>query len=104
MDPVSSVKTANIASVETQKGSSPALKKACAEFESVFVYMMLQEMGKSVPRNEGYLGDSSEGEIYQDMLNQELAVKMSGLNGMGLARILEQQLQQQETQDNKNSK
>ncbi len=56
--------------------------------------MMLQEMEKSVPREEGYPGNSSESGIYRDMLNQELAAKMSGPNGMGLAKILEQQLQQ----------
>ena len=71
------------------------LMDACKEFESIFTYMMLKEMKKTVP--EDSLIEKSQGTImFEEMHLEELSKEMSqGDNGLGLARVLYDQFKQQ---------
>jgi len=63
------------------------LMEACQEFESIFVYKMISQMREAIP--EGGLIPKSQGEkIFQDMLDEQYALKISKSGGMGLAKIL----------------
>lgn len=63
------------------------LMEACQEFESVFVHKMISQMREAIP--EGGLIPKSQGEkIFQDMLDEQYALKISKSGGMGLAKIL----------------
>ena len=69
-----------------------AAKKVAKEFESVFVHMMLKSMREASP--EGGLFESDQMEAYQGMFDQQLALSISGGEGIGLAEVIERQLTQ----------
>ena len=71
------------------------LMEACQEFESIFLYMMMKEMKKTVP--EDGIVEKSQGTImFEEMHLEELAKDMSkGDNGIGLAKELYNQFKQQ---------
>ncbi|UTF50468.1 rod-binding protein [Desulfomicrobium sp. ZS1] len=73
--------------VQPQKGMDEAkLKKACQDFEAVFIGQIWKQMRASVPK-EGML-HSKEEEGYLSMFDQELSVKMSRSGGIGLSDML----------------
>ncbi|MDR7856932.1 rod-binding protein [Tissierella sp.] len=64
------------------------LMDACKEFESIFTYMMLKEMKKTVPDN-GIIEKSQGSIMFEEMYLEELSKDMSnGDNGIGMAKIL----------------
>jgi flagellar protein FlgJ len=67
-----------------------AIRAAAQQFESLFTSMMLKSMREAKLSNG--LGDSQEGDVYQDMYDQQIALKMSQGKGLGLADMLVQQL------------
>jgi murein DD-endopeptidase MepM/ murein hydrolase activator NlpD len=67
------------------------LKKACREFESIFTYQLLKSMRKTVDKCDLFHGGQGE-EIYESLLDQELAKKMAGRGSNSLADFLFQQL------------
>lgn len=67
-----------------------AIRAAAAQFESLFTNMMLKAM-RAAKLGNG-LGDSQESDLYQDMYDQQIALKMSQGKGIGLADMLVQQL------------
>lgn len=70
------------------------LMDACREFESVFTYMMLKEMKKTVP-DDGVVEKSQGTIMFEEMHLEELSKEMSqGDNGIGLARVLYDQFKQ----------
>lgn len=73
--------------VQPEKGMDEAkLKKACQDFEAVFIGQIWKQMRASVPK-EGML-HSKEQESYLSMFDQELSVKMSQGGGIGLSDML----------------
>jgi peptidoglycan hydrolase FlgJ len=71
-----------------------SLRKAAADFESMFVKQMLTSMRKAIPKEKGALIKESEGEkIFKDMLDSEYAktASRSG-NGLGLGAAMFKQL------------
>lgn len=71
------------------------LMEACREFESIFTYMMLKEMKKTVP-DDGLVEKSQGTLMFEEMYLEELSKEMSqGDNGLGLARVLYDQFKQQ---------
>ncbi|MGE4439895.1 MAG: rod-binding protein [Desulfomicrobium sp.] len=73
--------------VQPEKGMDEAkLKKACQDFEAVFIGQIWKQMRSSVPK-EGLL-HSKEEESYLSMFDQELSVKMSQSGGIGLSDML----------------
>jgi murein DD-endopeptidase MepM/ murein hydrolase activator NlpD len=66
------------------------LKKACEEFESLLKYELLKSMRQTVVKCDLFHGGQGE-EIYQSLLDQELAKAGAGYGGNSLAGLLYQQ-------------
>ena len=67
------------------------LMEACQEFEAYFVQRLFTEMRKTIP-DSGLTESSNEGEIYEDMLDEEYSKTISKSNGAGIATALYKQL------------
>jgi len=66
------------------------LKKACQNFEAVFIGKLWQQMRQSVPK-EGYLHSKQE-ESYLSMFDKDFSEKMAEAGGIGLADMIYSQL------------
>lgn len=74
-----------------ESGDKTALKKACQDFESIFVQMVFKNMRSTVP--EDSLFEKSQAQsIFEGMLDEELSKDVSGAGGMGIADMLFKQL------------
>lgn len=62
-------------------------QKAAAQFEAILVRQLLS---KSVSSMVG--GDSTAGSVYGDMMTDSLAQKLTAAGGLGLGKIIAQQL------------
>src|ERR1041385_4971717 len=73
-----------------QENDPKVLREAARQFESMFTKMMLESMRKAS------FGDpmfgSDQGDMYQGMMDDQLAVEMSQGRGIGLADMLIHQL------------
>jgi flagellar protein FlgJ len=69
-----------------------ALKKACQDFEAIFVHSMFKAMRKTIPEG-GLIERDNATEIYQEMIDQEIAGKISQQQSMGLADQLYRQME-----------
>ena len=67
---------------------SDKLQKTTQDFEAVFIGLMLKQMRKSVSGENALLGSSSEAKIYQDMMDDATAQRMSKTGTFGLAKVL----------------
>lgn len=67
------------------------LKKACNDFEAIFIKQMLTTMRKSVPKG-GLFGGGYEQEMFQSMQDDELAKSIAHGKGMGIAEALYNQV------------
>ena len=69
-----------------------ALKQAAREFESVFMYQVVQAMRQTVPK--GSLVEKGEGEeVFEGMLDEEWAKKLAGRGGpASLSEVIYRQL------------
>ncbi len=68
------------------------LRKACRDFESIFLFNLFKEMRKTIPRS-GMLPDAPGKETFQMMFDQKVAEDLSGRGeGMGLQKMLYEQL------------
>lgn len=64
------------------------LMDACREFESIFLYMMLKEMKKTVP-DDGIIEKSQGTIIFEEMHLEELSKEMTkGSNSIGISKML----------------
>jgi len=69
-----------------------ALREVARQFESIFTKMMLDSM-RSASFGDPMFG-SDQGDMYQDMMDDQLAVQLSQGRGLGLADMLIRQLSQ----------
>lgn len=69
------------------------LRKVTQDFESVFLAYLLKTMKQAIPKSE-FLGGSQAEKIFTEMKDEELAKGMARAGGIGLAKLLEQQLSQ----------
>jgi len=83
--------TGHAAGVNLRQQRNAELRKACKDFESVFTYELLKSMRKTIDKCELFHGGQGE-EIYESLLDQELAKNMSGYGSNSLSEILYQQL------------
>ena len=67
------------------------LKKACADFESIFIYYIFKSMRKSLPQN-GFFGNTQEEKVYKSMADQAISENIARGGGMGLGELLYNQL------------
>ena len=84
------------------KGDSPAgsaeksareekLRKACADFESIFLYEMLKTMRTTIPQS-GLTSKMTGKETYEMMMDQKISEELAKKGGMGLQSVLFNQL------------
>ncbi len=67
------------------------LRKACGDFEAVFVNMLLQQMKNSIPKSE-VLPEGSAGEMFKDMLYEKYSEEAVKTGSIGLADMMYKQL------------
>ncbi|MHB8770866.1 MAG: rod-binding protein [Syntrophales bacterium] len=68
------------------------LRKACRDFEALFLFNLFKEMRQTVPRS-GLLPSAPGKETFQMMFDQKVAEDLSGRGeGMGLQKMLYEQL------------
>ena len=67
------------------------LKRVCEDFEAIFLYYILKEMRKTIPKT-GFIHGGRAEEFFQEMLDEKLASQISRTNSIGLANILYEQL------------
>jgi len=77
---------------ETGDNNDASLNKACAEMESLFIYQLFKEMRATIPKS-GFISGGRGEDVYQSMLDSELAKELSKRNDLGLGSILQSQLQ-----------
>jgi flagellar protein FlgJ len=87
-----------------EQGQNKELRRACQDFEAMFIYKLLQQMRRAVPKS-GLFPDSHQKEMYQSMFDIEVSEQMARAKGIGLAdRLYEdisRNLNQNSSNDNK---
>ena len=72
---------------EFGKGASQKeMEKVARDFESVFINKLFESMRKAIPKSD--LLDSSAMDMYQTMMDQEMAKEMSKQKGMGIGEMV----------------
>lgn len=76
----------NMKSLGGAKGkmSDEEMKDVANEFESMVLRQLLKEMRKSVPKEDGFFGDSHAMSMYMDMSDDHLAKNIAENNNFGL--------------------
>lgn len=79
-------------SLRLQATTTPnaAVAPTARKFEAVFVQMMMKSMRSTLPQDG--LFSSQETQTYQDMLDGQYALNISDHGGIGLAKVITQQL------------
>ncbi len=67
------------------------LKKACKDFEGIFLKMMYKQMKATVPQSDLLPSDSGK-EIFDSMLDDKLMEEASSGTGVGLGDMLYKQM------------
>ncbi len=75
--------------------SPEARREVARQFEALFLQVMLKSMRQAGAALD--TGQSDQLKFYQQMFDQQIALELAGGNGIGLARVFEQQLARQET-------
>ena len=79
------------------KGQAPRpideekLRKACTDFESIFLNQILRAMRQTVPHG-GFLKEGPEKDIFQSLFDQELSRSLAQRKGMGLGEMIFRQM------------
>lgn len=74
--------------------SPEARREVARQFEALFLQVMLKSMRRAGAALD--TGQSDQLRFYQQMFDQQIALELAGRNGIGLARVFEQQLARQE--------
>jgi flagellar protein FlgJ len=70
--------------------SDEEIKDLAMQFESIFIHQMIKEMRKSIHKSD--LLNSFSLEMYESMMDEEIAKEMSKQKGIGLGDVLYRQL------------
>ncbi|MDG1314479.1 MAG: rod-binding protein, partial [Flavobacteriaceae bacterium] len=76
---------------EAQANPNAALEEVAQQFESLFMQMMLKSMRDATIKSDLFSSDQMD--TYQTMADQQTALSLSQQGGIGLARILVEQMQ-----------
>ena len=76
---------------EPKKVDEEKLKKACMDFESLFIYQVLKSMQETVPKS-GLLGEGPEKGIFESLFGQEWSKALAHQGGLGLGKMLYKQM------------
>jgi len=86
------VKADASAGAEEKARQEKKLRKACADFESIFLYQMLKTMRNTIPQS-GLTNKMTGKDTYQAMMDQKIAEELANKGGMGIQGALYHQLQ-----------
>jgi len=76
---------------EATANPNAAIEEVAAQFESLFLQQMLKSMRDATVKSD--LFDSNQIETYQSMADQQLALQLAEQGGIGLARMMVEQMQ-----------
>ena len=82
-----------LTSLRADAASAPssAINEVASQFEALFIQQMMKSMRDAVPKSD--LMGSDHLETYQAMADQQLSVNLAQQGGIGLARMLVEQMQ-----------
>ena len=78
-------------SSEEKARQEKKLRKACADFESVFIYQMFKTMRSTIPQS-GLTNKMAGKDTYEMMMDQKISEELAKKGGMGLQGVLFNQL------------
>jgi Rod binding domain-containing protein len=73
--------------MDSSKIEDTKLKKACQDFESIFLSYLLKTMRSTIPKDE-LLEDNLGNDIFTSITDEEVAKKISQTQGLGIANML----------------
>ena len=73
---------------------SVQLKKACVQFEQLFLQMVFKQMKASVPRSD-FFPSSYARDVFESMMDEKLMEKAAESGGLGIAETMFRQLEKQ---------
>jgi flagellar protein FlgJ len=80
---------------QVRAGDPAAAREVAQQFEALFTQMMLKSMRDAVPRQG--LFDNSASRLYESLHDQQLSLQLGRGRGLGLAAMVERQLNQAPT-------
>ena len=80
---------------QAKQDSSKAVQETAVQFEAYFTQQMLKQMRATVEKSD--LVDTGTTDMYQDLMDKEVALKISKNGGLGLAKMLQAKMQEQVT-------
>jgi peptidoglycan hydrolase FlgJ len=100
--PYNSEFSVNIAKAESSKNSlkngpksQHEIQKAAQDFEAVMLNMLIKAMWKTIPESDLFEKDNST-QIYEGLMHSSLSEEMARNGGMGIAKVLYQQLSKEQ--------
>ena len=100
--PINSELMINVAKAENAKNvlknnpkSSRELQIAAQDFEAVLLNMVLKAMWKTIPESDLFEKNSAT-EIYEGLMHSSLSEEMASNGGLGIAKVLAQQLSREQ--------
>ena len=81
---------------EAARGTDSALRETAKQFEAYFIQQTMKSMRESVEKSD--LFDNNETDMFQDMMDKEVASKMAERGSLGLADMIERTLTQRQLQ------
>ena len=63
------------------------LKKACEDFEALFINQLMQSMRRTVLKSK-FLEDAPGKEVYQSLFDREISKKMAQKGALGVGKII----------------
>ena len=76
---------------DAARDPSKAIRKTAEQFEAYFIQQMMKTMRESIEKSD--LVEGGNLEMYQDLMDKEVSLSMAKRGGMGLADMLERQMQ-----------
>ncbi|MCF6289672.1 MAG: rod-binding protein [Desulfobacterales bacterium] len=77
-----------------KSGDDPALAKACRDFEAIFLQALFKGM-RATAIEGGLFEKGNDQEMFQDLMDMELAKSAASRNMLGIGRALFRDLQDQ---------
>ena len=68
-----------------------ALQQVCQDFEAIFINTLFQQMRKTIP-DAGYLEHGMGMDMFEELMDMQMAREMAREGGFGLGRLLYEQL------------
>lgn len=91
MPPPAAGKEASTKDLAPKQEREERLKKACADFESLFLYSLLKEMRSTIPKS-GLTQEMQGKDTYRTIVDQKVSERLAEQGGVGLQQMLFKQI------------